>query len=153
MAIQKEEQQKTKTKMSSKKQSVGLACTISERLTIPIKKYDSEVFRLLVQFIHCGTVNITEETVAGLFCGASQFEILDLKEACLDFVERCLTSGRSETLLMSTRAYSQHKSSKHLFDKVGLRTSLLKFKLLANFKLSNDQSSQKVTSFIIVLSL
>ena len=54
-----------KSKKSTCNQSVGIGRSLSQRLVIPVKKYDSEVFRMLVQFIHCGSVNITEETVAG----------------------------------------------------------------------------------------
>lgn len=54
-----------KSKKSSTNRSVGIGRSLSEKLVIPVKKYDSEVFRMLVQFIHCGSVNITEDTVAG----------------------------------------------------------------------------------------
>ncbi|XP_060603175.1 serine-enriched protein-like [Ruditapes philippinarum] len=106
-----------KSKKSTCK-AVGIGRSLSQRLVILVKKYDSEVFRMLVQFIHCGIVNITEETVAGLFCAASHFELPDLSKACLDFVERCIKVGRAEKLLFSTRCYSQHKASKTLFDRI-----------------------------------
>jgi hypothetical protein len=35
------------------------------RLSIPVKKYDYEVFRRLIQFVHCGATNIDVHTVAG----------------------------------------------------------------------------------------
>ncbi|XP_060560656.1 uncharacterized protein LOC132720519 [Ruditapes philippinarum] len=110
-----------KSNKKSKKgtcKAVGRGRSLSQRLVIPVKKYDSEVFRMLVQFIHCGIVNITEETVAGLFCAASHFELPDLSKACLDFIERCMKVGRAEKLLFSTRCYSQHKASKTLFDRI-----------------------------------
>lgn len=55
---------KTKKKCSNKK-TVGISHTFADRLVIPVRKYDAVVFRNLVQFVHCGTVNVTEETVAG----------------------------------------------------------------------------------------
>ncbi|XP_045177958.2 serine-enriched protein-like [Mercenaria mercenaria] len=109
---------KKKAKKTKYNQSVGIGRSLSQRLVIPVKKYDPDVFRMLVQFIHCGSVNITEETVAGLFCAASHFELSDLREACLDFVERCIKAGRAEKLLSSTRCYNQHKATKTLFDKI-----------------------------------
>ncbi|XP_060565768.1 serine-enriched protein-like [Ruditapes philippinarum] len=120
MSMEAADQEKNlkKNKKSKKNATVGIGRSLSQRLIIPVKKYDSEVFRMLVQFIHCGSVNITEETVAGLYCAASQFELRDLCNACLDFVERCIKVGRAEKLLFSTRCYSQHKATKILFDKI-----------------------------------
>ena len=37
----------------------------SERVTIPVRKYDPKVFRMLIEFLHSGVVNITIETVPG----------------------------------------------------------------------------------------
>ncbi|KAJ8301404.1 hypothetical protein KUTeg_020391 [Tegillarca granosa] len=36
-----------------------------KHLTIDVKKYDSDVFRKIIQFVHCGSVDITMENVAG----------------------------------------------------------------------------------------
>ena len=55
---------KTKKKCSNKK-TVGISHPFADRLVIHVRKYDAVVFRNLVQFIHCGTINVTEETVAG----------------------------------------------------------------------------------------
>jgi hypothetical protein len=64
-----EEEEKTSKKKKSKKftcnQPIGIGRSLLQRLVIPVKKYDHDVFQKLIQFIHCGTVNITEETVAG----------------------------------------------------------------------------------------
>jgi hypothetical protein len=35
------------------------------RLTIPVRKYDTEVFRMLIQFVHSGTATITDTAVFG----------------------------------------------------------------------------------------
>ena len=37
----------------------------SERLLIPVQKYDAEVFRMLIQFVHTGTAYVTQQSVAG----------------------------------------------------------------------------------------
>jgi hypothetical protein len=54
-----------KNKKTKKTTSVGIGRTLSERLVIPVKKYEPEVFRMLIQFVHCGSATITENTVAG----------------------------------------------------------------------------------------
>ena len=51
-------------KMSAKQTNQG---TLSDRLTIPVRKYDPEVFRMIILFIHCGTAIISDKTVSGKF--------------------------------------------------------------------------------------
>ena len=55
----------TKTATKSKKKNVSLTSSLFPKVVIPVKKYDAEVFRMLVEFVHCGQVNISEGTVAG----------------------------------------------------------------------------------------
>lgn len=57
-----------KSKKNTRIESAGIGQSFSQKLEIPVKKYDSEAFRMLVEFIHCGSVNITEDSVAGKFC-------------------------------------------------------------------------------------
>ncbi|WAQ94472.1 hypothetical protein MAR_006943, partial [Mya arenaria] len=73
------------------------------RLTIPVHKYDAEVFRMLIQFIHCGAATITDLTVTGLLCGACQFELGDLEVACWRYLRARLSSGHEETILDGSR--------------------------------------------------
>ncbi|KAL4222034.1 hypothetical protein ACF0H5_018077 [Mactra antiquata] len=113
-----EEEKVKKTKKKSKKDKVKASMGHDNKLVIPVTKYDSEVFSMLIEFVHCGKVNITEDTVAGLFCAAHHFQLEDLSKACLDFVEHCLKIGNAKTILFSTRCYSQHSASKYLFDKI-----------------------------------
>jgi hypothetical protein len=54
-----------KSKKTKKTTSVGIGRSLSQRLVIPVKKYHAEVFRMLIQFVHCGSATITEDTVAG----------------------------------------------------------------------------------------
>jgi len=39
----------------------------TDRVKIPVKKYGPEVFRTLIQFIHCGMANISDKNVIGRF--------------------------------------------------------------------------------------
>ncbi|WAQ94469.1 GPRS-like protein [Mya arenaria] len=79
------------------------------RLAIPIHKYDAEVFRTLIQFIHCGSAIITDQTITGLLCGACQFELGDLELACWRYLRARLCSGHEETILAGSRKYKQHR--------------------------------------------
>ncbi|WAQ94468.1 GPRS-like protein [Mya arenaria] len=80
------------------------------RLAIPVHKYDAEVFRMLIQFIHCGTATITDQTVTGLICGACQFELQNLEAACWRYLRARLCSGQEETILAGSRKYKEHRN-------------------------------------------
>ncbi|XP_052793180.1 serine-enriched protein-like [Mya arenaria] len=88
------------------------------RLTIPVHKYDAEVFRMLIQFIHCGAATITDLTVTGLLCGACQFELGDLEVACWRYLRARLSSGHEETILDGSRKYKQHRKYAFIMEQI-----------------------------------
>ncbi|XP_033749671.1 serine-enriched protein-like [Pecten maximus] len=92
----------------------------SSRLVIDVKKYEPEDFRKIVQFIHCGTVDVTVKNVTGLLCGASQFKLMDLKVACWDFIKRCLKSenGSVAAIRKGAQQYNHHKTAGKLLSKI-----------------------------------
>ncbi|KAJ8303851.1 hypothetical protein KUTeg_017434 [Tegillarca granosa] len=83
--------------------------TSAKHLTIDVKKYDANVFRKIIQFVHCGSVDITMENVAGLLCGSCQFGLEDLTSACWDFIERCIQADNIHQILVAARQYSKHR--------------------------------------------
>ncbi|WAQ94458.1 GPRS-like protein [Mya arenaria] len=88
------------------------------RLTIPIHKYDAEVFRMLIQFIHCGTATINDQTVTGLLCGACQFELWDLEVAFWRYLRVRLISGHEETIIDGSRKYKQHRKYAFIMEQI-----------------------------------
>ena len=56
---------KAKKSSKSSKKSRATTSGFIERLVIPVRKYDAEVFRMLVQFVHSGSAYITQENVSG----------------------------------------------------------------------------------------
>ena len=50
---------------STKKSHTTTSGLHKQRLLIPVRKYDSEVFRMMVQFVHTGSAYITDENVSG----------------------------------------------------------------------------------------
>ncbi|KAH3782775.1 hypothetical protein DPMN_160695 [Dreissena polymorpha] len=85
---------------------------------IPVRKYDPEVFRMLVQFIQSGTATINDVTATGLLCGAHQFELRDLQKACWKYIEARLTSGYEADILAGTRAYKHHRQYQDIIAEV-----------------------------------
>ena len=55
----------------------------------------------------------------GLLCGADQFELPELEDACWEYIERRLLTGSAETMLQTTRLYTHHRMAKCILDKVG----------------------------------
>ncbi|XP_069128871.1 serine-enriched protein-like [Argopecten irradians] len=92
------------------------------QVVIEVNKYEPEDFRMLMQFVHCGTVDIGVQNVAGLLCGAYQFGLDDLRSACWDFVRRSLDNFHGEdnahALMASAFRYNQHKSTRKLVSKI-----------------------------------
>ncbi|KAK6179317.1 hypothetical protein SNE40_011706 [Patella caerulea] len=52
------------------------------KLVIEMKKYDEEVFRRFISFIHCGKIKVDTNTLIGLFCASVEFGMKDVREAC-----------------------------------------------------------------------
>ncbi|KAL5006817.1 hypothetical protein ScPMuIL_015623 [Solemya velum] len=102
---------------SSNKKS-GTSITSTTNLVIPVVKYDADVFRSLIEFVHCGTAKIEMKTVAGLLCAADQFELDDLRRACWNFVEYCLESGKSGRLEKMARQYNYHEAGQRLISRI-----------------------------------
>ena len=57
-------------------------------------------------------------SLAGLLCGADQFQLEDLSKACWEFIDGSLVAGKTQDLLDHTRKYNHHKTAKKIFDKV-----------------------------------
>ncbi|CAG2193613.1 unnamed protein product [Mytilus edulis] len=82
------------------------------------EQYQPEDFRKIIEFIHCGSVEINSSCLAGLLCGASQFGLDDLEKACWDFVNYCVKNGNVLSLLPSAKRYSNFKLGQILMEKI-----------------------------------
>ncbi|XP_069138750.1 serine-enriched protein-like [Argopecten irradians] len=134
LILQKQkEEEENRTKKSRKSRN-------GSHLVIDVKKYEPEDFRKIVQFIHCGSVDVTVKNVTGLLCGASQFKLMDLKFACWDFVKRCLNAenGSVAAIRKCAEQYSQHKTAGKLFSKISSH--------LENTSQESDSTSSSSTS-------
>ena len=65
MHMRKEKKDKKKPSKSGKRNKGQCGIVSNERLVIPVHKYDAEVFRMLIQFVHTGTAYVTTENVTG----------------------------------------------------------------------------------------
>ncbi|KAH3715969.1 hypothetical protein DPMN_058685 [Dreissena polymorpha] len=92
--------------------------SVGKHLTIPVKKYDPEVFRMIIQFIHCGYATIDDVTVTGLLCCADQFELREMKQACWKYIDTRLECGSAESILRASRSYRQHRVYEEIVDEV-----------------------------------
>eukprot|EP00105_Crassostrea_gigas_P010933 XP_011426391.1 PREDICTED: serine-enriched protein [Crassostrea gigas] len=97
------QQQLPLSKKSKKKSKQGP--TPSNHIVIEINKYKLEDFWELVTFVHCGKVNINASNVTGLYCGATEFSLSDLKIACRDFTTKSIRKGHTSVILKSVKFY------------------------------------------------
>ncbi|XP_071133508.1 serine-enriched protein-like isoform X2 [Mytilus edulis] len=115
---QKEQEFKGKTHKKDKKKNKSSIFQNDVHVLITVQKYHSEDFRKIIEFIHCGSVDINSSCLAGLLCGASQFGLDDLEKACWDFVNYCLKNGTVLSLLPSAKRYCNFKLGQILMEKI-----------------------------------
>lgn len=105
------------SKKSKKKNKQGPS--LSNHIVIEINKYKLEDFRDLVTFVHCGKVNITVSNVTGLYCGATEFNLSDLKIACRDFTTKSTRKGNTSAILKSAKFYlGLHRAATKFVEKL-----------------------------------
>ena len=109
-AADAESNRKTKSKKSR----------ASFRLIINVRKYQPDDFCQLIQFIHCGSAEITPSNVTGLLCGSKQFGLEDLNDACWDFINACRRSDDNSMNVIErhTPAYCHFKTACRLLAKI-----------------------------------
>ena len=86
--------------------------------TVIVKEFEPEVFKQLVEYTHTGSVMLQARTLLGLMNAADHYGIEDLKQACIRFMEHCVTIDTVCSLLSSAEKYIQYKSTKILVQKM-----------------------------------
>ena len=89
-----------------------------EHILTSVDFINNDVLLCFCLYLSTCSINYVCSSISGLYCGAHQFDLPDLSQACVDFVERCLRHNRSKQILSSARAYSHFKYTGELFDKV-----------------------------------
>ena len=86
--------------------------------TVVVKEFEPEVFKQLVEYTHTGSVMLQARTLLGLMNAADHYGIEELKQACIGFMEHCVTIDTVCSLLSSAEKYIQYKSTKILVQKM-----------------------------------
>ena len=86
--------------------------------TVVIKDFEPEVFKLLIDYTHTGSVVLQSRTLLGLMNAADYFCLEELKQACISSIERCITIDSVCVLLRTSEKYIQFKSTKTLIQKI-----------------------------------
>ena len=86
--------------------------------TVIVKEFEPDVFKQLVEYTHTGSVMLQARTLLGLMNAADHYGIEDLKQACIRFMEHCVTIDTVCSLLSSAEKYIQYKSTKILVQKM-----------------------------------
>lgn len=114
MFLKKSRDEMNSKKKSKKSKTVGY----ENKTTIIIDSYDVDVFRSFMLFIHCGSVVMDATTVVGLLCCAAEFDIPELRKACWEFIDRCLTPSSISVVLKETLRYGDHIVAQKVKDAV-----------------------------------
>ncbi|XP_071160736.1 serine-enriched protein-like [Mytilus edulis] len=110
----KQSREEMNTKKKMKKSKDEKLTSSSTKTTIIVGSYDIEVFRSFLLFLHCGSVTMDALTVVGLLCCAVEFDIADLKNACWEFVDKCLSSVSTDIVIKETFHYDDHSAAQEL---------------------------------------
>ena len=86
--------------------------------TVVVKDFEPEVFKQLINYTHTGTVMLQARTLLGLMNAADHYGLEELKQACIRFMEHCITIDSVCSLLSSAEKYIQYKSTKILVQKI-----------------------------------
>ena len=81
-------------------------------LSIPMRDFDPDTFRELIQYLHTGKCLFQPSTVIGLMNACDYFGIDELKRACLGYINRCVEVDTVLTLLETAEQYISHKYTK-----------------------------------------
>lgn len=99
LILKQQRQSQEEMKMSKKSRK---ARQISKVL-INVNKYEPEDFRRIVQFIHCGTVDVNAKTVAGTCIKQSLSLYLDIGYSC--FAEKYKFFFSDDNLFLNTQTF------------------------------------------------
>ena len=86
--------------------------------TVIVKEFEPDVFKQLVTYTHTGSVVLQARTLLGLMNAADHYGLEGLKQACIRFMEHCVTIDTVCSLLTSAEKYIQYKSTKILVQKM-----------------------------------
>lgn len=86
--------------------------------TVVVLDFEPEVFKQLVEYTHTGSVMLQARSLLGLMNAADHYSLDDLKQACIRFMEHCISVDTVCSLLISAEKYIQYKSTKILVQKM-----------------------------------
>ena len=62
----------------------------TSHMTMRVERFDSDVFRQLMEFAHTGRIDLQPRTITGVICAADYYQLTDLMEGGLEFFPMCL---------------------------------------------------------------
>jgi len=86
--------------------------------TIIVRDFEPQVFKLLINYTHTGSVILQSSTLLGLMNAADHYGLEDLKIACSRYIERCISKDSVCVMLTTAERYIQYKSTKNLIRKI-----------------------------------
>ena len=76
--------------------------------TVVVEEFDFDVFKQVVQFAHTGSLILQARMLIGLVNAADYFEMPDLLEACMDFLDETISADCVCTMLSTAERYTRY---------------------------------------------
>ncbi|XP_077862589.1 uncharacterized protein LOC102801706 [Saccoglossus kowalevskii] len=95
-----------------------------------VADFESDVFSVLLDYLHTGTCSINSETLPGLMCAAEYYEVPDLVQACFDLSTHLITTQTVCTIFLQLERYLSYESARELLQNILSRQTILTEELL-----------------------
>ncbi|KAK7585934.1 hypothetical protein V9T40_000113 [Parthenolecanium corni] len=90
----------------------------AQHRTILIEEFEPDVFRQLIEYVHTGCVTLQPRTLLGVLNAADYYGLEELRQACIAFLQCCVTVDTVCPLLSTADRYVQYKCTKSMLQKV-----------------------------------
>ncbi|XP_061178325.1 serine-enriched protein-like [Saccostrea echinata] len=119
---------------SKKKKSKKIKPVENQKPVVNIPDVSVGIFKRLVAYIHTGSVDIKPQEVTELTCAAHRFDLPDLVELCIDFLETCTTTTSIYTVLDTAKRIQGHSIALKIVAKMTERLNKLETKKTLRLK-------------------
>ncbi|XP_062575550.1 serine-enriched protein-like [Saccostrea cucullata] len=105
-----------------------------QKPVVNIHDVSVNIFKRMVEYIHTGSVDIAPQEVTELTCAAHRYDLPDLVELCIDFLETCSTTTTIYTVLDTAKRLQGDSIANKIVAKMTERLNRLEAKKTLRFR-------------------
>ena len=99
---------KVKGKRYKPSSSTTEVLNFSGKHTVVIEEFDFDIFKQVIQFAHTGSLVLQARMLIGLVNAADHFEMPDLLEACMGFLDETISADSVCSMLSTVERYTRY---------------------------------------------